>query len=129
MWVHNLFSAPVKDGTNTDQEQVIALVAKEKDLEFERKPKTNMYIEDVSEFARVLLTTTEMTFHCGWQRIQLLFFTQLAAYTASRPSALLHLRYGDIALTLIRNPEGGRPRLFIYLKPDFTKRFLGRKAA
>lgn len=88
-----------------------------------------MYIEDVAEFARVLLTTTEMTFDCGWQRIQLLLFCQLAAITASRPSALLHLRYTDISLTLIRDPEGGRPRLFIFLKPDFTKKFLGKKAA
>jgi hypothetical protein len=108
--------------------QVIAMVAKEKGLKVDRKPKKNMYIEDVAEFARVLLTTTEMTFECGWQRIQLLFFCQLAAITASRPGALLHLCYRDIALTLIRDPEGERPRLFIYLKPDFTKRFLGKKA-
>ena len=44
-----------------------------------------MYIEDVAEFAHILLTTTEMTFDCGWQRIQILFFCQLAAMTASRP--------------------------------------------
>ena len=104
------------------------MVSKEKGLELERRPKKNMYIEDVAEFARVLLTTTEMTFDCGWQRIQFLFFCQLAAITANRPGALLNLRYRDIALTLIRDPEGGRPRLFIFLKPDFTKRFLGKKA-
>ncbi|KAH8432442.1 uncharacterized protein LDX57_010078 [Aspergillus melleus] len=71
---------------------------------------------------------TEMTFECGWQRIQLLFFCQLAALTASRPGALLGLRYRDISLTLIRDPEGGRPHLFIFLKPEFTKKFLGKKA-
>ena len=49
--------------------QVIAIIAKEKSLELDRRPKKNMYIEDVAEFARVLLTTTEMTFDCGWQRI------------------------------------------------------------
>ncbi|KMK57043.1 hypothetical protein Y699_05958 [Aspergillus fumigatus Z5] len=53
----------------------------------------------------------------------------LAAITASRLKALLYLRYHDIGLTLIRDPDGGRPRLFIFLKPDFTKRFLGKKAA
>ncbi|KAL4748723.1 hypothetical protein BDW72DRAFT_205428 [Aspergillus terricola var. indicus] len=109
-------------------EDVIALVAREKELELTGRPKKNMYIEDVAEFARVLLTTMEMTFACGWQRIQMLFFCQLAAYTASRPGALLHLRYRDIGLKLIRDPEGGQPRLFIFLKPDFTKRFLGKKA-
>ncbi|KAF9884017.1 hypothetical protein FE257_002405 [Aspergillus nanangensis] len=97
------------------------MVAKKIDLELDRRPKKNMYVEDVAEFARVLLTITEMTFCYGWQRIQLLFFCQLAAITASRPWALLHLRYRDIALTLIRDLEGGRPRLFIFLKPDFTK--------
>lgn len=103
-------------------------MAEEKGLELTRRPKKNMYIEDVTEFAQVLLTTTEMTFKCGWQRIQLLFFCQLAALTASRPGALLGLRYRDISLTLIRDPEGGRPRLFIFLKPEFTKKFLGKKA-
>ncbi|GIJ89518.1 hypothetical protein Asppvi_008460 [Aspergillus pseudoviridinutans] len=110
-------------------QDVIAIIAEEKGLRLDRRPKKNMYIEDVAEFARVLLTTTEMTFDCGWQRIQLLFYCQLAAITASRPGALLHLCYRDIGLTLIRDPEGGRPRLFIFLKPDFTKKFLGKKAA
>lgn len=86
-----------------------------------------MYIEDVAEFARVLLSTTEMTFQCGWLRIQLLLFCQLAAITGSRPGALLNLRYRDLMLTLVRDPEGGRPRLFIYLTPEFTKTFLGEK--
>jgi Protein of unknown function (DUF3435) len=48
-----------------------------------------MYIEGVAEFARMLLTTTEMIFDYSWLRIQLLFFCQLAAITASRPKALL----------------------------------------
>ncbi|KAH2026139.1 hypothetical protein KXV43_000989 [Aspergillus fumigatus] len=52
-------------------------------------------------------------------------------------SQLQQKRYSDgtqekldeTRLTLIRDPDGGRPRLFIFLKPDFTKRFLGKKAA
>ncbi|KAI1934754.1 hypothetical protein LOZ66_005609 [Ophidiomyces ophidiicola] len=108
-------------------EDVIACLATEKDLALFGRPKKNMYIEDLAEFACVVLTTTEMSFVCGWERIQLLFFLQLAAITASRPSALLYLRYRDIGLTLIRDPQGGRPRLFIYLRPEFTKRFLGEK--
>jgi integrase len=108
--------------------QIIALIATEKKLRLTRRPKKNMYIEDVAEFARVLLTTTETTFLCGWQRIQVLFFCQLAAITASRPGALLGLRYRDLVLTLIRDPEGGRPSLFMFLTPEFTKKFLGKKA-
>ena len=48
-----------------------------------RRPKATMYIEDVADIARVLLSTTEMTFQCGWLRIQLLLFCQLAAITGS----------------------------------------------
>jgi hypothetical protein len=68
-----------------------------------------------------------MTFQCGWLRIQLILFCQLAAITGSRPGALLNLRYRNLKLTLVRNPEGGRPLLFIYLTPEFTKTFLGEK--
>ncbi|PGH03429.1 hypothetical protein AJ80_08677 [Polytolypa hystricis UAMH7299] len=131
-WWHLVLKQETASGLSGDTivkvEDVVARVAMEKELELFGRPKKNMYIEDVAEFARVVLTTTEMTFVCGWQRIQLLFFLQLAAITASRPSALLHLRYRDIVLTLIRAPDGGRPRLFIFLTPTFTKRFLGDKA-
>ncbi|EAW17037.1 DUF3435 domain-containing protein [Aspergillus fischeri NRRL 181] len=68
-----------------------------------------------------------MTFQSGWLRIQLLLFCQLAAITGSRPGALLNLRYRNLLLTLVRNPDGGRPLLFIYLTPEFTKTFLGEK--
>jgi hypothetical protein len=86
-----------------------------------------MYIEDVAEFARVLLATTEMTFIRGCLRIELLLFCQLAAITGSRPQALLDLRYRHLQLTTIRDPDGGHPRLFIHLTTEFTKTFLGKK--
>jgi integrase len=103
-------------------------VAEEKELSCERRPKANMFIRDVVKIANVLLSTTEVTYLCGWDRIQLLLYLQLASITASRPSALLQLRYSDLAFTLIRDPECGRPNLFIYIKPEATKRFLGKKA-
>lgn len=86
-----------------------------------------MYIEDVAEFARIILTTTEMTFTCGWFWMQLLLFCQLAAITGSRPQALLDLRYQNLELNLIRDPDRGRPWLFIHLTPENTKAFLGKK--
>ncbi|OAT04586.1 hypothetical protein BDBG_16292 [Blastomyces gilchristii SLH14081] len=103
-------------------------MATEKELALVEWPKKNMYIEDVAEFAQVILIITEMTFVCGWQHIQMLLFLQLAAITASRPLAILHLWYQDVMLTLIRVSDSGRPRLFIFLKPEFTKRFLRDKA-
>jgi hypothetical protein len=86
-----------------------------------------MYIEDLAEFARVLLTTTEMTFTIGWLRIELLLFCQLAAITGSRPEALLDIRYRDLRLRLVRDPERDYPRLFMDLQLSSTKRFLGTK--
>ncbi|KAJ5335880.1 uncharacterized protein N7506_003902, partial [Penicillium brevicompactum] len=98
-----------------------------KGLELIRRPKKNMYIEDVAEFTCVLLTTIETTFDCGWQHIQVLLFCQLAAIIASHLGALFGLRYWDIVLMLIRDLEGGRLQLFIYLTPEFMKRFFGKK--
>ncbi|KAL5040967.1 hypothetical protein BDW71DRAFT_192702 [Aspergillus fruticulosus] len=86
-----------------------------------------MFIKDIAEFARVLLSTTEMIFQFGWLQIQLLLFCQLAAITGCRPGAMLNLRYWDLVLTLICNLDGGRPQLFIYFTPEFTKTFLGEK--
>lgn len=87
-----------------------------------------MYAEDLAEFARVLLATTEITFDIGRLRVQLVIFCQLAGITGNRPEALVELRYRHLKLTLIRDPDGGgRPRLVVELTPEFTKRYLGSK--
>ncbi|CAI7602552.1 unnamed protein product [Penicillium pancosmium] len=130
-WWHLIYKSEVGHELSKDIQvkirDVLAIVAKEEKLSLQPRPKATMYIEDVAEFARVILSTTEMTFPCGWYRIQLLLFCQLAAITGSRPGALLELRFRDLKLTLIRDPNGRRPRLFIYLRPEFTKTFLGEK--
>ncbi|KAJ5283267.1 hypothetical protein N7505_001247 [Penicillium chrysogenum] len=130
-WWHLIYKAEVGHELSKDFHvkirDVLAIVATEKHLSLKGRPKATMYVEDVAEFARVILSTTEMTFPCGWYRIQLLLFCQLAAITGSRPGALLKLRFQDLKLTLVRDPNGGRPRLVIYLRPEFTKTFLGEK--
>ncbi|KAH6700576.1 hypothetical protein BKA61DRAFT_495876, partial [Leptodontidium sp. MPI-SDFR-AT-0119] len=65
----------------------------EKDLDFSKRPSATMYAEDLAEFARVLLATTEMTCDIGWHRIQLILFCQLAGNTGNRPEAVVELRY------------------------------------
>src|SRR6516165_424567 len=99
----------------------------EKGLSNDKRESATMYVDDLAEFARVLLATTEMTFEIGWLRIQLILFCQLAAITGNRPEALVQLRNRHLKLTLIRDPNGGRPRLFIELTAEFTKGFLGLK--
>lgn len=89
-----------------------------------------MYVQDLAEFARVLLATTEMSFDIGWLRVQLILFCQLAAITGNRLEALVNLRYRHLKLTLIRDPtgqSGSYPRLFIELTAEYTKTFLGIK--
>ncbi|KFY96390.1 hypothetical protein V500_02463 [Pseudogymnoascus sp. VKM F-4518 (FW-2643)] len=108
-------------------QDLIKFVADQKGLDNSKRESATMYAEDLAEFSRVLLTTTQMTFALGWLRIQQILFSQLAGITGNRPEALLQLRLRHLELTLIRDPGGGRPRLFIELSPEFTKGFLGLK--
>jgi hypothetical protein len=86
-----------------------------------------MYVEDLAEFARVLLTTREMTFPLGWSRIQLILFCQLAGITGNCLEALVQLWYCHLKLTLIWDHNNPCLRLFIELTAEFTKGFLGMK--
>ena len=106
---------------------MLKVVAKEKGLDNTKRESATMYVEDLAEFARVLLTTREMTFPLGWSRLQLILFCQLAGITGNRPEALLQLRYRHLKLTLIRDLNNPRPRLLIELTAEFTKGFLGMK--
>ena len=110
--------------------QIVKAVVKEKKLKLGKREKATMYVQDLAEFCRVLLATTEMRFDCGWLRIELILFCQLAGITGNRPEALVNLRYRHLKLTLIRDPtgqSGSYPRLFIELTAEFTKTFLGIK--
>ena len=58
----------------------------EKELSNAKCESATMYVEDLAEFSRVLLATTQMTIEIGWLRIQLILFCQLAGITGNRPS-------------------------------------------
>jgi hypothetical protein len=49
-----------------NRSQVLKAVAKEKMLDDTKRESTTMYVEDLAEYARVLLATREMTFKLGW---------------------------------------------------------------
>jgi len=108
---------------------VVKIVAIEKGLSDEKRESAIMYVEDLAEYARVLLTTTKMTFEIGWLRIEHILFGQLGGITGNRPEAILELRYRHLRLTLIRDPNGGTPRLFIELTAEFIKGYLGAEDA
>ena len=54
-------------------------------------------------------------------------FMQLAGFTASRPQALLELRYKHINASVLRDQGGGPDRFLLEFGFEFTKTFLGAK--
>jgi hypothetical protein len=87
-----------------------------------------MDVFDVTEHVQVILTTTEKMFKIGRSRIQNICFDQGGFITANRTSALLHLQYKHIVVTITRDPNGGSHRVTLEWTYEFTKSFLGPKA-
>ena len=56
-------------------------------------------------------------------------YGELGIFSGNRPLALLKLRYGDIVVTLLRDPSGGPHRILIEFTCEFTKKYLGTKDA
>jgi len=108
---------------------MIKIIAKKKGFCNEKQENATIYIEDFAEFAYMILAMTEITFNIGWLRVQLILFYQFAGITDNRPEALVELRFRYLKLTLIRNPNGNRLRLFIELTAEFIKGFFGLKDA
>jgi hypothetical protein len=88
-----------------------------------------MYVEDLAGLLQTNLTTTKQRYPHGRHRIEINLFGQLGIFSGNRPSALLNLRYGDIVVTLLRDPNGGPHRLLIEFTCEFTKKYLGTKDA
>ena len=68
--------------------QVIKAITIDKELDNLKRESATMYIEDLAEYPRVLLSIREMTFQFGQLRIQLILFCQLAGITSNRLEAL-----------------------------------------
>jgi hypothetical protein len=88
-----------------------------------------MDAHDVLEIIQTTLTTFEKMFQVGRYRIQTCFFLQGGFITANRPDALLKLRYRDIKVSIDRDPNGGPHNIVLEWTYEFTKSFLGPKAA
>ncbi|KAL6234923.1 hypothetical protein BDW75DRAFT_240626 [Aspergillus navahoensis] len=72
-WWHLVYKTELGHGLSKNMIvkilDVLVIIALKKNLLFGCPPKAKMYIEDMAEFARVLLSTTEMIFQFGWLRI------------------------------------------------------------
>ncbi|KAJ5712973.1 uncharacterized protein N7483_010154 [Penicillium malachiteum] len=68
-WWHLVLKQETESELNKETirkvEDIITLMAEEKKLKLTQRPKKNIYIKDVAEFAYILLKTTEMTYRCG----------------------------------------------------------------
>lgn len=91
------------------------------------REKTPMDVEDLTLIEETILTTSRVRYDHGRQRIQNILFLALMSLSGNRPEAILNLRYQDITVALLRDPDGGPHRRLLEFTPQFTKGFLGLK--
>ncbi|KAI9888214.1 MAG: hypothetical protein M1814_001087 [Vezdaea aestivalis] len=105
-------------------------LANEFKLRSDPKPKPIMRSEDEFELLKTLWTSNNMRFDHERHRLELACIVQLAGITGNRPDALLSMKYKDLKVALLRNPNGGEyPRPIIDAKFGHTKSYLGQKQA
>lgn len=95
------------------------------DPEVSQKASVISHVRGASKVVETTISTTKKTFGHGRHRVELGLFLQLAGLTANRPQAVLNLRYRHIRVSLLRDPQGGPPRIVIEFTFEFTKEFLG----
>ncbi|KAI1421246.1 C2H2 finger domain protein [Xylaria sp. FL1777] len=95
----------------------------------DKRENRSMTIADLKLQIETTLNTTEKSFKLGEQRILAVLFLLLLAPAGARPASILQLRFGDIRVVLVRDPNNGPHRLVIKFTLNFTKRYLGPKAA
>ena len=88
-----------------------------------------MTTEGLKDHVKETLGTTRKSFGLGEMRILAVLFLLMLAPAGARPLAILLLTFGDILLSLARDPADphGPPRVLIRMSPEHTKRWLGAK--
>ena len=86
-----------------------------------------MTIYNLEQQIETTLSTTKKSFKLGDLRILALLFLLLAP-AGARPTSMLRLRFGDILIVLVREPEGGPHNVLIFTLA-FAKTYLGEKDA
>ena len=97
-------------------------------LNMEKKKKLMMRAEDKFELLKTLHLFVKMIFDYKRHCVQLALLMQLASITGNRPSALLGVRYNNIKITLLPDPQGEKfPWRLIRIVFKNTKRYLKEK--
>ena len=89
-----------------------------------------MRAEDEFELLRTLWGSAEVTMEHERLRVELDLILKLAGITGNRPEALLGLRWKDVKMALLRDPDGSEwPRPIVDLTFEKTKSYMGAKDA
>ncbi|XP_044715065.1 uncharacterized protein HRG_11333 [Hirsutella rhossiliensis] len=114
---------------NRRMHKVLRDLSKKHDLSDQRRANRCMTIEDLKEQIETTISTTKKSFRLGELRILAVLFLLLLAPAGARPTSILRLRFGDIRLALVKDPEGGPHNILIRFTLAFTKTYLGVKDA
>ncbi|KAI0448454.1 C2H2 finger domain-containing protein [Xylaria acuta] len=95
----------------------------------DKRENRSMIIADLKIQIETILNTTERSFKLGEQRILAVPFLLLLALAGARPASILQLRFRDIRVVLVRDPNYRLRRLLIKFTLKFTKRYFGPEAA
>ncbi|KZL81780.1 c2h2 finger domain protein [Colletotrichum incanum] len=108
--------------------RVIGRLAKEHGLSDQARAKRIMTIDQLKQHIEETLSTIRKTFGFGEVRLLAVLFFLLVAPAGSCRTVILRLRFRDISIVLVRDPEGGPHKLRIRFILKFTKEYLGSKA-
>ncbi|EME85029.1 uncharacterized protein MYCFIDRAFT_214924 [Pseudocercospora fijiensis CIRAD86] len=111
---------------------VRARITSQYGLETRKREKGIARVEEQFELLRTLWESPDVKFNHERQRVQFALILHLAGLSGQRPQALVNVRYGDIAVELIREsntPRDSPPRVVVKFTFAYTKSFLGEKDA
>ena len=91
------------------------------------KAKPTLDAQDFLEVLRYHWLSDTNVFTSELQRVQLATILLAAAFTGSRPSALLAIEYRDLELFLLRDPISGLPTMVLKITLTKTKSQMKRK--
>lgn len=93
-----------------------------------KKKKPIIQVEDKFELLKILYLSIEIICDHGQHRVLLALLMQLAGITSNWLSALLGIRYNDVKITLLSDPQGGKfPRRLIEIAFKNSKEYLEEK--
>jgi integrase len=96
-------------------------------LETTKLPQPIIRAEDEFMLLKTLWSSPDMRFKHERIRVQLALIAQLAGVTGNRPGALLALQYQDLKVSLLRDPNGGLPKVLVDFTFKKTKSYHGSK--